>query len=143
VDFKQLPNYPKSRPDFQAPGPRVLIEKDISFEEEDETSTPNEDNELDEVAGYGPQKLRYYESQKVLGKLYREIDEFETLKAIQAQARPAKLGLNATRSLSDAVWNYVNQKTALILWAHHKEFARDVKDKYAALLLNFAPLTRV
>lgn len=138
MNFKDLPRYPKFRPDFQAPGPRVLIEKDINFEEENESSTPDEDKDLDEVASYGPQKLRYYESRKVLGKLYREIDEFETLKAIQEHSRPTSIDRNATRSLTDAVWNYVNQKTALILWEHHKDFARDVKDGYAALALNLA-----
>ncbi|KAK4694786.1 RNA-dependent RNA polymerase, partial [Lecanoromycetidae sp. Uapishka_2] len=133
VDFKQLPKYPKFRPDFQAPGPRVLIEKEINFEDEEEPSTSDGNKELDEVASYGQQKVRYYESQKVLGKLYREIDEFEILKAIQEHSLPAIPGRNAARSLSDAVWNYVNERTALIIWEHHNDFARDVKEGYDVL----------
>lgn len=133
MDFKRLPKYPKFRPDFQAPGPRVLIEKGINIEEEAEASTPDENKELEEVASYGPQKVRYYESQKVLGELYREIDEYETLKAIQKHSRPDAIDHNAAGSLAHTIWNHVKQKTALILWEHHKDFARDVKDGYAAL----------
>lgn len=106
-----------------------MIEKEINFAEADEPTTPDQDEEIEEVASYGPQKLRYYESPKVLGILYREIDEFEILKAIQEQSRPAVFGAQTPRSLSDAVWDYVSQKTTLILWDHHKAFARDVKDK--------------
>ena len=106
-----------------------MIEKDINFAEEDEASTPDDDIELSEIDSYGPPKIRYYESDNALGQLYREIDEFEILRAIQEHSRPNKIGQNQTRSLVDAVWSYVCQKTTLILWEHHKDFARDVKEK--------------
>ena len=129
MNFQELPKYPKFRPDFQAPGPRVLIEKDINFEEEESKSTQDEDNEVDEVESYGPSKLRYYESQKVLGKLYREIDEQVFFEQIQKQSRASTLNPSKTQSLADAVWAYVSQKTVLIQWQHYMQFAEDVRDR--------------
>ena len=124
-----MPNYPKARPDFQAPGPRVLVEKAISFEEVDSLTPLDEDDELNEVASYGPPRLRYYESQNVLGKLYRDIDEHKFFEAIQEQSRMPRLNPGKTRSLADAVWTYVREKTALIQWQHYLPWAKDVRDK--------------
>ena len=124
-----MPRYPKARPDFQAPGPRVLVEENINFEDEDLQNLPDEDNEFDEVASYGPQKLRYYPSEKVLGKLYREIDEYEFFEAIQKQARMSRTNPGKTHSLAEAVWNYVRNVTALIQWEHYTSWAKDVKDR--------------
>ena len=105
------------------------MEKDLNFEDADLLTPPDEDDEVDEVASYGPPKLRYYESQNVLGKLYREIDEHKFFEMIQAQSRMSKATRGKARSLADAVWNYVRDKTALIQWEHHVTWARDVKDK--------------
>lgn len=105
------------------------MEKSINFEEADLLTPPDEDNEFDEVASYGPPKLRYYESQKVLGKLYRAIDEHKFFEAIQEQSRVPSLKTGKTHSLADAVWNYVRDKTALIQWQHYLAWARDVKDR--------------
>ena len=103
-----------------------MVEKSINFEKEEVAETPDEDNEVDELASYGPQKKRYYESQKVLGKLYRSIDEQKFLDEIEEQSR------NLSRSndnLLEAVWKYVRQKTVLIEWTHCIEFAEDVMER--------------
>ncbi|CAF9923800.1 MAG: hypothetical protein ALECFALPRED_002550 [Alectoria fallacina] len=136
VNFLELPKYPKARPDFLAPGPRVLVEKNINFEEADLSTPPDEDNELDEVASYGPPKVHYYESQKVLGKLYREIDEHKFFMAIQEQSRMPGFNPGKTHSLADAVWKYACDKTALIQWQHYLNWAKDVKDSYEENLVN-------
>lgn len=136
VDFKTLPRYPKARPDFQAPGPRVLIEKNIDFEEEDQTTPPDENDELDEVASYGPPKIRYYESPKIIGKLYRKIDEHKFFEEIQMQSGMSGLHSRNTHSLANAVWEYVREKTALIEWQHYVQFAEDVKESYEDNLLD-------
>ena len=86
MNFKELPTWPKFRPDFQASGPRVLIEKDINFEDIGSTTTPEEDEEVAEVASYSPPMPRYYESQKILGKLYREIDKHKFFEELQRQS---------------------------------------------------------
>lgn len=105
------------------------MEKTVNFEDADLSSPPDEDEDFAEVVSYGPQRLRYYESQNVLGKLYREIDEHKFFQAIQEQSRMPSLNPGKTRSLADAVWNYVRDKTALIQWQHHLAWARDVRDK--------------
>lgn len=126
-----MPKYPKIRPDFQAPGPRVLIERTINFEEEDrtETSLNEEDDELDDVASYEPPRYRYYESPKILGKLYRQIDEQRFFEQLQMQSKIPGLRGTTIRSVADAVWVHVRDRTALIQWRHYIEFAKDVKDK--------------
>lgn len=126
-----MPKYPRIRPDFQAPGPRVLIEKTINFEEEDQMeSHSNEENaELDDMASYEPPRHRYYESPKILGKLYRQIDEQRFFEQLQMQSKIPGLQGNVVRGLADAVWIYVRDRTALIQWHHYIEFAKDVKEK--------------
>ena len=124
--MQELPRYPKARPDFQAPGPRVLIEKDIDFEEDDESPSPAASDEVDEVNSYGHPKIRYYESPRILGKLYRAIDEHQFFAQIQAQSGPRDV---KSRSLIDSVWKYVEDKTPLVQWRHHLELATNVKEK--------------
>lgn len=121
-----MPKYPKARPDFQAPGPRVLVEKSINFAEADESEFPPGEDEFEEVAGYGPRQLYYYRSEKILGKLYREIDEHQFLEQLQGQSLPTTL---TNQSLTETVWKYVSRKTVLIQWNHLLEFARDIKEK--------------
>lgn len=127
-----MPKWPRARPDFQAPGPRVFIDKAVDFEKEDDDldiPADNANDELDEVASYEPPGVRYYESAKVLGKLYRQIDEREFFEEIQKHSKHAKTLISTTNSLADAVWNYANTKTAIIQWQHWVEFAKDTKDK--------------
>ena len=103
------------------------MDKDVIFEED--LPTPlDEDDELNEITK-GPPTIRYYASEKVLGKLYREIDEHNFFKEIQKQSRMPSTIPGQTHSLADAVWNYVRDQTALIQWEHYKPWARDVKEK--------------
>lgn len=104
------------------------MDKDVIFEEELPT-LPDEDDELSEVTKYGPSTIRYYASEKVLGKLYREIDEHNFFKEIQKQSRMPSTIPGNTHSLAGAVWNYVRDQTALIQWQHFESWAREVKDK--------------
>ncbi|KAL9104861.1 MAG: hypothetical protein Q9163_000247 [Psora crenata] len=133
VDHSKIPRYPRCRPDFQATGPRILVNKLIKFDEEDDyLESPEENHELEEVASYSPPKTVFYESPKVLGKLYRAIDEHKFFQAIQAQSlRSAAPNL----SLADAIWKYVEKKTMLIQWKHHLEFAADVRENYEETLV--------
>ncbi|KAK3356793.1 RNA dependent RNA polymerase-domain-containing protein [Lasiosphaeria hispida] len=69
VDLKDLPMADKSRPDFLAPGPWVSIQERSTLEM-DEYIAQNDDDDVDE----GP-RHKYYASKKLLGKLYRAVDE--------------------------------------------------------------------
>ena len=121
-----MPKSSNVKPDFQAPGPRVLIEKDIKMEEM-ELGEDDADDDLEDSLFEAP-RTRYYESQKVLGKLYRAIDEHKFFEEVQRQSRPVNGSGGQTQSLIDSVWRYVQEQTALIQWDHCLEFARDVRD---------------
>ncbi|KAH6851365.1 RNA dependent RNA polymerase-domain-containing protein [Chaetomium sp. MPI-CAGE-AT-0009] len=72
VELSQLPRSTKWRPDFLAPGPQITIynRSDIAM---DEYVAPqsNEDDDDDDA---GP-RHRYYGSEKILGHLYRAVEE--------------------------------------------------------------------
>ena len=81
---------------------------------------------MDELASYGPQKKRYYESEKVLGKLYRSIDEQKFLEEIEEQSRSIS---RSTDNLLGAVWKYVQRRTVMIEWRHCIELAEDIMER--------------
>ena len=113
----------KVKPDFQAPGPRVLMENLISLENLDEKVDSEEIEELDEYTVPTP---KYYRSEKVLGKLYRAIDEHQLFEEIQRsnhsedQSRPQGSQFNA-------VWKSIQERTALIQYEHYIDFAGNIK----------------
>lgn len=119
-----MQKYSRVRPDFQATGPRVLVEHLISLEKQEAAGELNDgtDNEDEEEI---QQTTRYYTSRKVLGKLYRAIDEHEFLKDIQRQS---KLNSGGIHNLADQVWRYVQKETALVQYRHWLQFAKEVKE---------------
>ena len=124
TDLTKLPRHSNVRPDFQAPGPRVLVDESIKVQEEsDDEPDDRDDNEEASM----PQ-LRYYPSQKVLGKLYRAIDEHEIFDQIQRQSRSSKESVSSGKDPITRVWDYVQNVTALIEYRHYLSFARVVKE---------------
>lgn len=117
-----MPKSSNVRPDFQAPGPRVLIENAIKIEDIDAEDDDEDEEDPEETAP----ATRYYESPKVLGKLYRAIDEQDFFTAIQRQSQASRSYQQS--SLAIRLWDYVKHKTALIQYHHYLDFARDVKD---------------
>ena len=102
------------------------IQKDIDLANIKENDDLDQTDEVDEVNGYGPPKIIYYESKKTLGKLYRAIDEYEFFHELQAQSRGTK---SRHANLLEAVWHYVAKNTALIQWNHYISWAISVKEK--------------
>lgn len=124
ADLSKLPRHSNVRPDFQAPGPRVLVENQINvLDESDDDLDDKDDNEESSM----PQ-IRYYESPKVLGKLYRAIDEHKIFEQIQDQSRPLRKRVNSGKAAIEKVWDYVQNVTALIEYRHHMDFASLVKE---------------
>lgn len=120
-----MPRHPKTRPDFLAPGPRVLVAPKLEFNEEsDDESVENDDIDQDTSL---PQ-FRYYESPKVLGQLYRAIDEHKIFEQIHDQSRTLNVYLARSESPLGAVWEYVQKQTALIQFSHFVSFALDTKE---------------
>jgi len=72
VELSELPRNSKWRPDFLVPGPSITI-FDKSAISMDEHNVPQGDED-DEGNEEGP-RFRYYASDKILGQLYRAVDE--------------------------------------------------------------------
>ena len=100
------------------------MENTIRFEDID---GPDETQEIEELDEYTPPPVKYYPSQKVLGKLYRAIDEHKLFMEIQPRRSNDHHG--TIRSQLDAVWSYVRAKTVGFLFDHHLAFARDIKEE--------------
>lgn len=124
VDLTKIPRVSTARPDFQAPGPRVLIEENINLED-DEPDESDDDEETEETS---LPRIRYYESRKVLGKLYRAIDEHQIFKRIQQYSRAPQGIPRVKNSPIDLVWGYVQKETALIEWRHYSTWAKEIKE---------------
>lgn len=123
--MKDMPRGSKWHPDFMAPGPHVRIEpaRGLCFDEDpfrflDDEVVADDDEEYIEY--------RYYESEKVLGILYRAIDEREMFNKIQGDRLPSK---KAGLSFMDVVWNYVQRQCRLIQYRHKMSWARDIRNK--------------
>lgn len=124
ADLSSMPSHSSVRPDFQAPGPRVLVEESIKLQEDSDDEADERDDDIEESM---PQ-LRYYQSQKALGKLYRAIDEQHILEQIQSQGRPSIDGSGLGHEAITRVWEYVAKATALIEYRHYLPFAQLVKE---------------
>ena len=115
-----------------APGPRVMAAKG-KWDVEQTMSANLADGEGSEdlVEALDPDvpAYRYYESDHVLGKLYRAIDERSFLAEIQRRCREAEQHAEAERPLIFRLWSFVQRQISEIQWDHHKEWAYDVKEK--------------
>jgi hypothetical protein len=120
--MSRMPKTGPWRPDFEAPGPHVNIEKKdgISFEVTIDRELDDGDDD-DDFTNY-----RYYESDKVLGKLYRAIDEREIF--TQIQQRATNHNITNMSTVIHKVWQHVQRKCRLIQWEHKLEWARDIRD---------------
>jgi RNA dependent RNA polymerase len=126
VDMSRLPKYKAMRPDFMAPGPRYKIEKQgIELIEEE-----MDDDEEDVITALDPEgtKMRYYESSRILGELYRAIDEHDFLEKLQKQSTSSPIAADTKPTIIDQVWRYVLRQTRLVQWAHQREHVRDIKE---------------
>ncbi|EGE83653.2 RNA-dependent RNA polymerase, variant 2 [Blastomyces dermatitidis ATCC 18188] len=130
VDLARIPKFPRYRPDFQAPGPRVRIAESLSLLEEHDQMTvlDDDDDEEDERP-----TARYYKSEKILGKLYRAIDEVEFLQHRQ-NAIERSMAM-AAPSVLKGVWAFVQSETVGFLWDHHVENALEIRQIYEDNLL--------
>ena len=124
--MSKFPRYSPWRPDFEAPGPYVEIVPKKSVLYDTAVSGNSSDNDDDEDGGPAP--YRYYESDKILGKLYRAIDERKIFQEIQTRVRMDG-GLDSS-TLMSAVWDNVKERCRLIQWEHKTEWARHIRDTY-------------
>ena len=89
-----------------------------------------DDDEEDVVTALDPEgtKMRYYESSRILGELYRAIDEHDFLEKLQKQSTSSPIAADTKPTIIDQVWRYVLRQTRLVQWAHQREHVRDIKE---------------
>lgn len=126
VQSSSIPRYPKARPDFVAPGPQVLINNKIELADLNNLPEPDESDDLAEAESYEPPKTQYYETQKILGKLYRAIDESEFLAHVQSEAKSSAVH---DQDVLGEVRKFVQKHTLLIQWEHHIETVNEIKER--------------
>ncbi len=143
--MSECPKQVKFRPDFMAPGPSVTIESKgaVLSGEEDLFDIGG----INEVAGLDRETTshRFYESNKVLGQLYRAIDEIDFFTELQNQFKKIRDQSRITASLMERVWSYVMREAQLIQYTQHLPFAREIRESYEESLVDtmyaFSPHT--
>lgn len=126
VNMADLPRYDRFRPDFMAPTPRVQL-TDIGEIEIQEMDDYNDDA----FEGIEEEKkpMRYYKSEKVLGHLYRNIDEKQFLTEMHNYHKTRVQSVTLSYGLMEKLCDYVLHHAEMygVLYDHHMEFARDVR----------------
>ena len=108
-----------------APGPRVILDQgEAKIDKDDETQDDDED--LDESPAE-PGSVQYYRSDKILGKLYRAIDEESFLESIQGDTRTSGAA-HKDQSILGKLWLHVQKESRDLDWKSHCQWAREVKE---------------
>ncbi|KIW67302.1 hypothetical protein PV04_06566 [Phialophora macrospora] len=132
VDLTKMPRSNRFRPDFMAPGPNVVVEKakPLDFGAPPE---PRDDEDEDE------QINRYYESDKVLGKLFQAIDERKVFSTVQSAVRAGRLhSAERPPSVLEAIWANVYQWSHFVDWRDHVPRAVGIRDEYESIVHDYA-----
>lgn len=135
VDMKQLPRYDRNRPDFMAPTPRVRVAESEELEIEELDDVQDEAFEgIDEER----RPMRYYKSEKILGQLYRNIDEKRFLNDMQNNRQSKLRVIEAPDGLMDKLCNYVVQqaKNYGVFYSEYMDLARNIRAGYEESLLD-------
>lgn len=121
VDKFKIPRCSPAKPDFMAPGPRMFVQKDRALYKMEDY---DEDDADDDV------QVSYYESEKVLGHLYRAIDEKKFLREMKAEVADSRQG-REVMSVIDGVWDYVEHEIpGECDWTERLKEAEEIKDRW-------------
>lgn len=104
-----------------APGPHVSIDKKLKYEDVVSTYSLG-------LSDDGSGVYRYYESKRVLGTLYRAIDEQGFF--LNLQEKLLKQGRRIDEPLITKLWRYVSREVILLQWHQHIDWARNMKELY-------------
>ena len=110
-----------------APSPRVVVSDRGHLELEEEN---NEEDPAFEGLDAERRSIRYYESRKVLGSLHRSIDEHQFLQKMQLDRSDMISSLSISTGLIATLFTYLERHTYGILYHHHLDLARDIRDGY-------------
>jgi hypothetical protein len=129
VNMNERPKYnSRIKPDFMAYGPRIYIDSSLDL---DLNQDVRDEGDAFAVLDQDDRKIQYYESQNVLGKLYRAIDDKKFLRAIESRSKPKhKQDRTATSQLLKSALDIVLQKTQHVKWRHHLKEAQEIRNAY-------------
>jgi hypothetical protein len=142
ADMAQIPRGADFiRPDFMAPGSNLVINEmgaaELEELEGDDLNDPDGVSVLDAEKA----RNRYYRSDKILGVLYRRIDEkkfFDKMKN-DYKASPHR---QDDESLVEKLRRYVNRETRVVQWRHHWDFAEQLREVYEENMLEIMDTLR-
>jgi hypothetical protein len=122
------------RPDFMANAPGLVLNNlgvtELEEEAEDDIDDPDSINVLD------PEKfaIRYYQSEKVLGVLYRQVDQANFFSRMRNDFKTVQ-NKWGEESLIMKLAKYVDRETKLLQWDHHRGFAEELREHYEENML--------
>ncbi|KAK3303922.1 RNA dependent RNA polymerase-domain-containing protein [Chaetomium strumarium] len=126
VSVRDLPRSEKWRPDFLAPGPQITIHNKSDVEVLNQHVAPQNDED-DEDNDEGP-RYQYYRSPKLLGQLYRAVDENKIW------AEDIKMAIRAgSASFWDQLLDAIHQRVSAIgpvEWQHRSAEAHRIRYAY-------------
>ena len=113
-----------------APGPRVIVEQGrAKLDAANELNQQEDDDEdEDDAINASPVDMgsqSYYRSEKILGKLYRAIDEESFFANLQ---KDSDYQMNAHGSFIGRLWTLVKKEITHIRWKHHEDRAYEIKE---------------
>ena len=97
----------------------IKVEKGIISRDrlDDNTST-------DDPSGY-----RYYESEKILGKLYRAIDEEAIFEDLEEDTEGSIFSTASNENVLQEIWAFVESEMELVEWDDYIPEAEGIKEK--------------
>ncbi|KAL4808658.1 RNA dependent RNA polymerase-domain-containing protein [Aspergillus unguis] len=127
VRLDEMPYVNRNRPDFLAPGPLTQIHDKFDLQLEARYVHPYPDDDFDTAPPF-----KYYRSEKILGHLYRAIDEHEIWsKEIRGITKKSPNPAAVWKKLIDSLTVRSLKIGASINWKDHTETARALRSAYS------------
>ncbi|KAL9621361.1 MAG: hypothetical protein Q9160_004252 [Pyrenula sp. 1 TL-2023] len=128
VDVQRIPKTSPYRPDFMAPSPSTKVEKGI-----DRPATRSS------AALSGTQRYRYFTSDRVLGRLYRALDEDAFFRELEEDTTSI-FSLGAPNTLFEEILEWVEKRIRPDRFEVYLELATKVRDYYESNMLEIMAL---
>lgn len=142
ADMSQIPRGSDHiRPDFMAPGTNLVINElgaaELEELEQDDIDEPDSISVLDADKG----RTRYYRSEKVLGILYRRIDEKKFFDRMKNDFESFRQTWD-NESLIEKVRRYIVRESRHVQWDHYWDFAEELREQYEDNMLEIMDTLR-
>lgn len=142
VDMSLVPKgTDRNRPDFMASGPGLVLSNagvaELEAEDEDDVDDPDSINLLD----HEKLNIRYYKSHKILGILYRKIQEPSFFSDMKNKFETIRNSWGSD-SVVLQLERYVDRETTGLQWEHHRGFAVELRQYYEGNMLEIMDTLR-